>query len=396
MFSEILKIKPQLDNASLNTMSNKLNGRFASVAKKFGKGLEHVLKGNILFLSAGFLASLLNPLDKVEERIKKLLGESTDVTDLAEKFGTDPATLKRIQSVGEALGLSPEKFTELLTKYGDAVDTARKELEDPTKERSATTIAVQKFVDEEDVGIGFMKFLQSLVARGEGPSEDVFFSDRENRLAAERAKRGETLSPEDRARLKAEGLLKERSGREVRSAIEELVFGEALSGAAKRLAEQDIGQGAAELGIPFVKPGPDVSMEVGGVKYESPNDPLASAIDKNFFLDSVRRVQETKNEVQDYLASSALINKSIVQNMEAAAERGREADRAQLAQAESLQRAAQGIDEIKKLLVGVQEQAVKFMGWLGQYVPLLIQGIQGLKDVLFQIKESRFFRMGGG
>jgi len=153
MFSEVLKIKPQLDNSDLNKMEKSLTSRFGKIAKSFGRGLK---VASTLALGAAVLNSLLNPLQEVKAAIDRTLGKADDIVTNAKQFGTSTQNLLKLRSLGEINGLQPEQLDLLLTKFQGAVAQARK---DPT---DASVSAVRNFSGNADTAEGFFEFIQAL------------------------------------------------------------------------------------------------------------------------------------------------------------------------------------------------------------------------------------------
>jgi len=161
VFTEILRIKPRIDQASASSMEKSLSARFSRVAKRFGKGLSAVVKGSIVGISLGFLAKLLNPLKEVEDRIRALLGEGEDARELAEKYGTTTGKLRNLQDASSILGVRPEQFKELMEKFAQSIEKAREEIEKGEETSDATKVLTQ-FTDEKDMAEAFYSFLRSL------------------------------------------------------------------------------------------------------------------------------------------------------------------------------------------------------------------------------------------
>lgn len=155
MFTEILKIKPQLDSSDLSKMERQMNSRFGKVAKKFGGGLMSVLKGGgIAGLALGFLDKLLNPLKETTEAMERILGMSDDVVTNAKQFGTSAGRLFKLVKLAQATGLDQDNLFQLITKFQTAVAEAKA---DPTKQTS-----VRNFTNQEDSAAGFFEFIQAL------------------------------------------------------------------------------------------------------------------------------------------------------------------------------------------------------------------------------------------
>jgi hypothetical protein len=163
MFTEILRVKPVLDQNNAKQMENDLSRRFGRVAKKFGSGLTKIIKGNILFMSLGFLTQLLNPLEKLEERIKSLLGQGTDIRDIADQFDTTPGQIKRLQDVAQNMGLAPDQLKDMMGRFAESLDRARQETmkKEPLSESSKL---VKDWMGEKDTAEAFFSFVQSLKA----------------------------------------------------------------------------------------------------------------------------------------------------------------------------------------------------------------------------------------
>jgi hypothetical protein len=171
MFTEILRVKPVLDQQNAKQMENDLSKRFGRVANKFGKGLKNIVKGNILFMSLGLLSSLLNPLEKLQERIKGLLGQGSDLRDIADQFDTTPGQIKRLQDVAQNIGLNPDQLKDMMTRFAESLDRARQETKkgEPLSESSRL---VKDWMGEKDTAEAFFSFVQSLkAAKGTGARE---------------------------------------------------------------------------------------------------------------------------------------------------------------------------------------------------------------------------------
>jgi len=338
VFSEILKIKPILDKAAAGAMELALNKRFQRVAKRFGSGLMSVLKGTVVGISLGLLNRLLNPIEALEDKIKSLLGQGTDIRDLAEEFNTSPGQIKRLQDVAQSIGVQPDQLKDMLKKYADAVENARQELADPFTKPSEQTQAVRNFVGEKDMAEGFFKFLQSLKAEGTGAGRVVPVGD------------------------PAHGLTRNLSGMESRQTFERAVFGEQLRGAQRRLVDADFVQQLAKL------------QEPSAAK-------LTAAINKSAQLAEEQRILQTRNENADFLAASGFLNRKMIQDMEMARAAEESKITKQLQSYDDLRKAADGIEKLKGLLVDLSGAVSKAVGYLGV-----------IADWVNKAKESRMFR----
>ncbi len=165
MFTEILKIKPQLDDQSVNTMTKTLNKRFGDVAKKFGSGMKKALiGGGVAALGAALVTKLLNPLKDAEEIINRVLDKGDDIATNAQQFGTSEGKLLNLSALAQSAGLDQETLRQMLQKFQTSLAEARRDELDPTKEK---TSAVRAFTGETDTADAFFQFIQSLQALDE-------------------------------------------------------------------------------------------------------------------------------------------------------------------------------------------------------------------------------------
>lgn len=177
MFSEVVKLQPQIDRARLSRMFTDLNTRFAGVAKRFGQGMRNALRfggaGGIAGLAAGLLTKLLNPLKKAEEALERILKMGDDAVTNAEDLGTTPGKLLRLQALGAAKGLSPEELNRLLLQFQSALADEQEQAKSfkaqqealPAEQRVARDPdagLLREFVDETDIADAFFEFIQSL------------------------------------------------------------------------------------------------------------------------------------------------------------------------------------------------------------------------------------------
>lgn len=161
MFSEILKIIPQIDSKDLAKMEKALQSRFTKIAKGFGKGLANVLKGGgIAGVALALIDKLLNPLKEVQEAIDRSLAKGDDLATFAAQFNTTAGRLAKVQALGEASGLDAEGLRMLLVKFQTSLAEAAA---DPNKDTS-----VRAFAGREDTLEAFFEFIQSLQKLNKG------------------------------------------------------------------------------------------------------------------------------------------------------------------------------------------------------------------------------------
>jgi hypothetical protein len=153
VFTDILRIKPQLDDKDLNAMDRKLSGRFSKIAKGFGKGLK-LAAG--LALGASVLDKLINPLQEVKAAIDRTLGKADDIVTNAGQFNTSTRNMVKLRALGDVNGLAPEQLDILLTKFQGAVAQYNAN----PKDESVSSVA--NFANEKDIAVGFFSFITSL------------------------------------------------------------------------------------------------------------------------------------------------------------------------------------------------------------------------------------------
>lgn len=163
-FTEVLKLKPRLDEADAKKAELSLSQRFGRVARRFGTGLKTAIKGTILGIGLGLLAKLLNPLNELEDRIKKLLGQAEDTRDLADKYGATEGQVLKLQALAESSGLKPDQLEGMMEAFRKAVEEERALIDSgkATKEQAAFSYANDKNLLE-----GFFTFVQSLKTLGD-------------------------------------------------------------------------------------------------------------------------------------------------------------------------------------------------------------------------------------
>lgn len=157
MLSEILKIIPKLDDKQMKRMEKNLQGRFANLAKSFGKGLMNVFKGGgIAAVAIGLINKVLNPLKEVQEAIDRSLSKSDDIATNAKQFNTTTGKLAKLITLARATGLDQDNLFMLINKFQGAVAEAQLDPNDPKN------AAVKNYVGIEDSAEAFFGFINEL------------------------------------------------------------------------------------------------------------------------------------------------------------------------------------------------------------------------------------------
>lgn len=146
-----IKVGLQLDKSQAQAMEKDLNGRFGRVASKFssrlGTGLKRLAYSGILASAVG---ALLQPLDKLNDKIDNTLDKFSDVRDQARGFGVDEAQYLKARILSEAVGV--QNFDTMFSKF-------RQEL---TRANKGMPSALAKFRGKEGNVEDFMTLISSL------------------------------------------------------------------------------------------------------------------------------------------------------------------------------------------------------------------------------------------
>lgn len=356
MWSEILRVKPVLDEGTAKQMEVSLSSRFGRVASRFSSGLKAAVKGTVFGISLGLLNRLLNPLEDLDNKIKGLLSSGTDFNDLADRFGTDSGNLKQLEDVAKSFKATPEQFREVLLKFSDAIEKAKEEVKNPLQERSVSTQIVGRFLDEKDQVEGLKKFFQFLQTTAKGDGIDTPLTPHAQRVFSQAAADKRELSQDERNKLAASGELTHRTGEEARKFFEKEVFGAAQFGGIKKLINSDVGVEATKIG-------------------EGDKNKVTEAIDKLSALDQQKQLLQIQNETKDFLKATGNLNQGIVKALEArrAQEESEITDR--LNSYKDAEETSETLKEISFLITDVSNTVVS--------------GLKQLTELVIDIKEIR-------
>lgn len=338
MFTEILKIKPKLDTASAKQAENSLSKRFGRVSKKFGAGLKGAIKGNLLFMSLGFIAGMLNPLKDVEERFRALMGEGNDLRESAEIAGTTPAKMQVLRDTAFVTGnITPDKLDGMLKSFMNAVDKARIEQSeiiksgDPTRKLSEESSFVKDWLNSTDMAEAFSEFLQSLKPLGKSTIEGK-----------------EVINGTELA---------------LRNKVETSVLGEQQRGGAKRFIETDFAE---------------------AYKSVSANDPNAvnRATDNITKQSTIDRLLEVNRKRDDFVAMAGQLNTSRVVDMQTRQQVDDKKIQDQARAYETLSSMASGLNEIISTMKIFMELISNGLGQIGSLLKALnlSRNVRGVVD----------------
>lgn len=332
MFTEILRIKPVLDPGAAAKMEQSLGGRFRRIATNFRRGLSLAIKGSVIGLSLALLTKFLNPLEKIEEKIRKLLDEAKGQKDLADEFNTTPGKLRALQNVAGGLGVTPDTLKDLMNKYAKAIEKARDEIRDPNSEISDSTRAVKNFANDKDLAESFFQFIQSVKNAGQAEKGVGTISTREG--------------------------VRPRTPQETRESIEKAVFDEVLKGQGKRLIDANYTQAAN-------KP------------------PATSAQLDKAYTNLTDREQQDRNlainrDTLDLLRSSKKITPGAVEAIASKQQRDLDKEAVDFENFKNLKKAQEAVDKIS---IGIE-----------QMQQLLLKFVVLVTEFITSLKSSRIFR----
>ena len=346
MWTETVLVKPKVDSASAKAMEVTLATRFTRVAKRFGSGLKNAIKGSVLGVSLGLLSKLLNPIEDLDTKLKSLLDRSTDLKDMAERFGTSGGELKQLEDVGKSFGVDPQQLKEMLLKYADAVEKAREEIKNPTQERSISTqILGEELINQADMVESFKKFMTMLRQTGQGHGIDQPLTANASRIFAQASAEKREVTRDERNKLIASGELGHRGGKDAQQFFEKEVLGAAQYGGGRKLIQSDFNKRAKDIGE-------------GDVKQ------VNAAVNKFANLDAQKAFLQTANEAKDFLNASKNVNEGIIKAMEASRAREEEETTDRLRSYESISETAKTLGTMSKMLSDVSNTIVTGLGYL--------------------------------
>lgn len=328
MFTEVLRIKPVLDESTAKQMESSLSARFARVASRFGSGLKSVIKGSVLGISLALLSKILNPIEALDTKLKSLLGHGTDVSDLAERFGTTGGKLKQVQDVAQSFGIAPDQLKEVMSKFADSVEKARDEIANPFAEKSASTVIVGQFAKEKDLAEAFKNFLVFLKNTGAGAGTDQPLTAHAQRLVSEASIKGQSLSPEQTQSLIKSGELRRRTGAETQAEFEKQVLGAQQFGGVKKLIGANFDERAKKINEPSV-------------------EDLNKTITKLSNLDAQKNVLDVQNQTKDFMEAAKKVNIDMVAALAASEARAEKETTDRLGSYANLKKGADAVQDIQ-------------------------------------------------
>jgi uncharacterized protein YbjQ (UPF0145 family) len=329
VFTEILKIKPVLDDSTAKQMEVSLHARFARVAGRFGSGLKAVVKGSILGISLGLLNKILNPIEELDTKIKALLGHGTDVAELADRLGAPAGEVEQLRNVAESFGVKPDKFNEAIVHFADAVEKAREELANPFQDKSPSTLVLAQFAKETNLVKSFRDFATSLQKTAQGPGTYQPLTAHASTMIAKANANNTQLTQEEIDQLLKAGELRKRTGIETAIAEQKDVFGAQQFGAMRKLLEANVDQQAKILGQPSVTT-------------------LTAANEKLAALEAQKLVLDVQNKTKDFIEATKKINGDMIQAMAAAEARSEAETTERLSSYQNLKKGADAVADIQQ------------------------------------------------
>lgn len=380
MFSEVIKLLPQLDRSRLSSMVNDLNQRFGGVAKKFGAGMKNALKfGALGGIAAGFLAKILNPLQKAEEVIDRILNKGDDAMTNAEEFQTDPGKLLRLEALGQAKGVNSETMRMLLGKFQSALSKeqeivrAPKEIQkrldlatDPAKVKALEQSIAQETDPEKQ------KTLRSQLQQAKqdtGPQQIEALQIQLKAAKEEVTKGGalrEFVGETDMAEAffkfiqSMQGLEKSRQ-----VVVQGEIFGEKVRGKASE----------------FFNAKPE---ELASILKELPTaEALAAAAARAGDLADAKDRTVAVNDSRDFVTKAGLVNEGQINSIEQRRLAEQQQENRDLQTFTTLKNTANAIDELTKKFENLlKDLAVNVL-------PELVKGVRALSEILPSAKKTK-------
>lgn len=141
----MVKVGLQLDKSLASKMENDLNGRFKRVATKFssrlGAGIKRLAYSGILASTVG---ALLQPLDKLNDKIDNTLNKFSDIRAQAMGFGVDEAQYLKARILSEAVGVN--NFDRLFSSFKKELIKANKGIPSSLEQFRGRTGTVEDFM----------------------------------------------------------------------------------------------------------------------------------------------------------------------------------------------------------------------------------------------------------
>lgn len=152
-----ININPQVSASDGQRMENELNSRFANVAKKFGTHLKNSLRTSLKIGAgagvAGLLATLVNPIEKINEDLNSTLDKADEIATRAQQFGVSTEQMFKLTTLAGSVGTD---ITLALQNFATAMQEA-KEFKAGDKTKSPI---LANYVGK-DIASSFMDFLKT-------------------------------------------------------------------------------------------------------------------------------------------------------------------------------------------------------------------------------------------
>jgi hypothetical protein len=152
-----IQVNPQVSASDGQKMENELNARFANVARKFGTHLKNSLKTSLKVGAgagvAGLVASLINPIEKINEDLKGILAEGDDIATQAQQFGISTENMTKLTALAGSAGADISQALQIFTSK---LQEARDFQGGDTSKSSVLSAYIGK-----DIGRAFYEFLKT-------------------------------------------------------------------------------------------------------------------------------------------------------------------------------------------------------------------------------------------
>jgi hypothetical protein len=320
-------------------MEQSLATRFTRVASRFGSGLKTAFKSLVLGASLGLINRLLNPINELDQKIKGLLHQGADLTELSQRFGTTPGQLKQVEAIAGSFKITPEKFREMLEKYADSVEKAREELGNPLEQKSAATLILGPLAEKKDILQSFLGFLKKLKEVGAGEGSLQPLTPRATKMLANAAANKVPLTEAQKKDLISTGEARFRTGAESQGILEKEVLGSQQYGGFNKLINANIPRVAKNLNVS------DVPL-------------LNEKIARLDQLDTQSKILQIQNEQNDFIKASSNINETIIRDLEARRAKDDSETTDRIGSYENIAKTANLLDEVSASLFEISNTVV--------------------------------------
>ena len=350
--SYLIKIKPTITAEDGRKMENDLNGRFKSVAKKFGGALRTVggaLKG---LLTGAAVAMIANPIEKLNEKLNSTLSYADQITTRAEAIGTSAGRLAQVETVAKSAGIS--NIDKILTRFQTGLARARLG-EDKT---------LTQFTKYDDTLTAFLNVIKSI--QGIKNVDERTFAVQKIFGEENAAKMSELIAVD----------FAERWGQ---------IFGEMDVGKIRKAASPfvvNVGETRYQTKEKVVNVGEKAQAQASEKGIDIGFEGLAEEFDLIFErlggLEDKQAVKSQRRMFEDFITKSETITGKLIEAQDATERRRLETENVQMKSFEKFAKMAEEAEKTKTILAEIQQALV----------PTIVRGVEAI-DGLYQFVKTK-------